>query len=100
MKKVLIIARNQASAEAGEKLFAAPGLTVRKVFPGAKRVPRHFDAVVVYHNDANEVNFVKDELQRYHDAPIKAFIGKTAYGDAASYKAKAFTHEQVAALIE
>lgn len=60
MKKVLVIAQNEAKAIEGEKLLT--GLTVKKVFPGAKRVPRHFDAVVVYHNEANEVNFIKDEI--------------------------------------
>ena len=60
---------------------------MRKVYPGVKRFPRHFDVVVVYHNDANEVNFVKDELERYKDAPIKAFIGKETYGQASQYHA-------------
>lgn len=65
---------------------------MRLVYPGAKKIPRHFDAVAIYHNEVNEVNFIKDEIQRYHDAPLKVFIGKVAYTDAQNHKAKAFTH--------
>lgn len=98
MKKILVIAQNEAKADLGAQLLSA--FTVKKVYPGAKRVPRHFDAVVIYHNDAGEVNFIKDEIQRYHDAPIKAFIGKTAYSGAAAHKAQAFTHEQANQMVE
>ena len=28
--------------------------------PGAKRYPRHFEAVVIYHQDPNDVKFMKD----------------------------------------
>ena len=97
MKKILLIAQNETKANDGAAYFN--DLTVRKVFPGTKRFPRHFDAVVVYHNDANEINFIKDEIQRYTDAPIKAFFGKAVYEQAASHKAKAFTHAQAADLL-
>lgn len=85
MKKILVIAQNEVKADQGAALFE--GYTTRKVYPGAKRVPRHFDAVVIYHNDPNEVNFIKDEIQRYHDAPIKAFIGKSVFPGASGHNA-------------
>ena len=85
MQKIVLIAKNQAEADKAETLF--PGLKCRKVYPGVKHFPRHFDAVVIYHNEANEVNFLKDVLQRYQDAPIKAFLGKENYHDVATYKA-------------
>ena len=62
MKKILVISQNEAKAADGEKLLSGQGFVVKKVYPGAKRVPRHFDAVVVYHNEVNEVNFIKDEI--------------------------------------
>jgi hypothetical protein len=49
--------------------------------------------VVVYHTSTTEVNFIKDEIQRYSEAPIKIFVSKpgvAAYADAGSHKAKAF----------
>ena len=64
-----------------------------------KSFPSHFDAVVIYHNDASEVNFIKDEVERYKDAPIKAFIGKEAYDRAGEFHAVAFTHGQQAELL-
>ncbi len=91
MKKILLIAQNETKANDAAAHFT--GLTVRKVFPGVKNFPRHFDAVVIYHNDPNEINFIKDEIQRYNDAPIKAYFGKTAYEQAATHHAKAFTHD-------
>lgn len=99
MKKILVIAQNESKASEGEKILGGQGYTIKKVYPGVKRVPRHFDAVVVYHNEVNEINFIKDEIQRYNDAPIKAFIGKAPYENAGTYKAKAFTHDQSALLI-
>lgn len=66
---------------------------MRQVYPGVKRFPRHFDVVVIYHNEASDINFIKDDIHRYQDAPIKAFFGKSAYGQAADYHAKAFTHD-------
>lgn len=60
----------------------------------------HFDAVVVYLHEDNELNFIKDTLTKYEGAPIKAFLGKTAFGDAAGHKAKAFTEDQVGSLVE
>ena len=83
MKKVLVITQNQQKAEDCEKLL--PGVYLRKVYPGTKRFPRHFDAVIIYHIEQNEINFIKDEISRYNDAPIKAFFGKTKYEDAAFY---------------
>jgi Ca2+-binding EF-hand superfamily protein len=74
-------------------------LTVKKVFPGSKTKHRHFDAVVIFHNEANEVNFIKDEIERYKDAPVKAFFGKVAYDRAGDYNAQAFTHDQAADLL-
>ena len=59
-KKILLIAQNDAKATEGEKLLT--GFNVKKVVPGGKSFPRHFDGVVVYHNEVNEVNFIKDEL--------------------------------------
>lgn len=98
MKKILLIAQSEAKATDAEKNF--PGLKVKKVYPGSKRLSRHFEAVVIYHNEVNDVNFMKDQVQRYADAPIKAFIGKVPYPQAGDYKAKAFTHEQLADLIQ
>ena len=103
MKKVLVIAQNEAKAnEAAGFIKAADAtLTVKKVFLGAKRVPRHFDAVIVYHTQTSEVNFIKDEVQRYSEAPIKAFLAKSgvAYPDAASHKAKAFVADKIGDLL-
>ena len=92
MKKVLVIAHNETKAQDGENLIKAAdnSLIIKKVFAGAKRVPRHFDAVIIYHTLPNEINFIKDEIQRYNEAPIKSFISKAGspiYPDAASYKA-------------
>lgn len=91
MKKILLIAQSETKAVDAAKNF--PNLKVKKVYPGVKRFPRHFDAVVIYHNEVSDVNFMKDQVQRYADAPIKAFIGKVPYPQASDYKAKAFTHE-------
>jgi len=77
MKKIVLVAQNEAKATEGAALFT--GLTVRKVFPGTKRFPRHFDAVVVYHNEPSETNLFKDEIEKFSDAPVKAFLGKTAH---------------------
>jgi len=74
MKKVLIIAQNEVKADEAAAHFN--GLTVRKVFPGVKRFPRHFDAVVIYHQELKDINFMKDEIHRYQDAPIKVYLGK------------------------
>lgn len=105
IKKILVIAHNEAKATEGEKLLTTldSTLTVKKVYLGTKRVPRHFDAVVVYHTTTQEVNFIKDEIQRYSEAPIKAFLaGKDdvqQYADAASHKAKAFKRAQAAEML-
>jgi EF-hand domain pair len=45
------------------------------------------------------VNFIKDEIQRYSEAPIKIFLSKAgipAYADAGSHKAIAFSGDKVA----
>jgi hypothetical protein len=63
---------------------------VKKVFPGTKVFSRHFDAVVVYLHKASELNFIKDILTQYQDAPIKAFLGKEHSEDAAHYHAKSY----------
>jgi hypothetical protein len=81
-----------------QKLAPTTQLTIKIVYPSAKRYPRHFDAVVVYHFEASEVNFVKDEVERYKDAPIKVFLGKEAYGGASAEHGVAFTHDKVAEL--
>ena len=60
MNKVLVIAQSEQKAADCEKLLT--GMKVRKVFPGAKRFPRHFDCIVIYHLESNEINFIKDEI--------------------------------------
>lgn len=57
---------------------------------------RHFDSVVVYLHKATEINFIKDLLTQYQDAPIKAFLGKEHSEDAAQYKAKSYLEGEVA----
>lgn len=84
MKKLLVIAQNEVKADEAAALFN--GLTVRTVYPGVKRFPRHFDAVVVYHTNTKEINFMKDEIQRYHDAPIKAYFGQQLYDQAGAVR--------------
>jgi hypothetical protein len=81
-----------------QKFADSTQLTIKTVYPSAKRYPRHFDAVVVYHFEASEVNFVKDEVERYKDAPIKAFLGKELYGGASAEHAAAFTHDKASDL--
>lgn len=98
MNKIVIIAQNEAKAKEAEAHFH--GLHVKKVFPGAKSFSRHFDAVVIYLHDVKEINFIKDILTKYQDAPIKAFLGKEEFGEAHTYKAKAFAEGHVATLVE
>lgn len=98
--KLLVIAQSEAKAAEGEKLLKDidASLTIKKVYLQAKRVPRHFEAVVVYHTSTNEVNFIKDEIQRFGEAPIKIFLSKAgvaAYAGAGAHKAKAFAGEKV-----
>jgi hypothetical protein len=64
LKKVLVIAQNEAKAAEAEAVLKAQdaNLSVKKVYLGAKRVPRHFEAVVIYHTSTSEVNFIKDEI--------------------------------------
>ena len=62
------------------------------MYLGAKRIPRHFEAVLIYHTQPSEINFIKDEIERYSEAPIKVFLSKTAepFGGAVQHKARAF----------
>jgi hypothetical protein len=62
--KILVIAHNEAKANEVEKVLVAieAGIKVKKVYLGAKSVPRHFEAVVVYHTSLAEINFIKDEI--------------------------------------
>ena len=103
LKKILVIAHTEAKATdaAGLLTKADPSIKVKTVYAGAKRVPRHFDAVVIYHDQVKEVNFIKDEIQRYADAPIKAFLGKSVpcTEAAVSHKAKAFIAGQLGDLL-
>jgi hypothetical protein len=64
IKKILLIAQNEAKATEGQKAInaAVPDLKVRTVYLGTKRVPRHFEAVVIYHTQPSEINFIKDEI--------------------------------------
>jgi EF-hand domain len=98
MKKIVIIAQNEEKVKAAEALVT--GLVVRRVFPGAKSFSTHFDAVVVYLQSANELNFIKDILTKYQEAPVKAFLGKELFAEAANYKAKAFTEDQAPQMVE
>ena len=52
LKKILVIAHTEAKSNDGAKFIntADPSLKVKTVYAGAKRVPRHFDAVVIYHD--------------------------------------------------
>ena len=77
MKKVVIIAKNEKEVNSGAEMFK--NFKCRKVYPGAKRFPRSFEAVIIYHSTPNDVNFIKDDLQRYKDAPIKIFCGAAPY---------------------
>lgn len=64
MKKILVIAHTEAKAGDAASLInvADPNLKVKTVYAGAKRIPRHFDAVVIYHDQLKEINFIKDEI--------------------------------------
>ena len=64
LKKILVIAHTEAKAGDAATLIngADPNLTVKTVYAGAKRIPRHFDAVVIYHDQLKEINFIKDEI--------------------------------------
>lgn len=102
--KVLVIAQSEVKAADAEAVLQglSETIVVKKVFMGAKRIPRHFEAVVIYHTSNSEVNFIKDEIQRYGDAPIRAFLSKAgaeAYPDAATFKvARSFKGEHTAEL--
>ena len=103
LKKILIIAHTETKANEAQTLItkADNTLKVKVVYAGAKRVPRHFDAVVIYHEQIKEINFIKDEVQRYAEAPIKAFLGKStlANDQAAHHKSRAFLVSQLSDLL-
>lgn len=77
MKKVLLIAQSEAKALDAVKLL--PNHRVKTVYPGTKNLPRHFHAVVIVHGEVSDLNLMKDIIQRYAQAPIKAYIGKVAF---------------------
>jgi hypothetical protein len=54
---------------------------------------------VIYHEQATEINFMKDEIQRYNDVPVKAYLGKTDYAEADKHGAKSFTVEKASDLV-
>ncbi len=64
MKKVLVIAQNQAKATEAQETLKGD-YTYKSVYPGTSSFPKTFDAVVIYYADPSEVNFVKDLIQRY-----------------------------------
>ena len=101
--KILVIAHNEAKATTAEKLITAvdPAFKVKKVYLGTKSVPRHFEAVVIYHTSAQEINFIKDEIQRYGEAPIKAYLAQSGpvYAGAAAQKASAFVSDQIGEML-
>jgi hypothetical protein len=102
--KILVIAHNEVKANEAEKAILAVDdkLKVKKVYLGAKSVPRHFEAVVIYHTSQAEINFIKDEIQRYGEAPIKAYLAKVGapvYGEAGAHKAKAFSGDKIGDLL-
>jgi len=51
--------------------------------------------VVIYLQAPQEINFIKDILTKYADAPIKVFLGKDTFADAATYKGKAFKESEI-----
>jgi hypothetical protein len=75
MKKILIIAQNQAKATQAQSHLSG-SFTFSSVFPGTSSFPRTFDAVVIYTQEPSEINFIKDLITRYQDAPVKVFLGK------------------------
>lgn len=90
MKKVLIIAQNQANVDEGAKHFKGTFLC-KGVYPGTKRFPSHYEAVVVFYSDESEINIISDLLTKYKDAPVKVFLGNVAHGGAKSHNAETFT---------
>jgi len=91
MKKVLLIAQNEAKAEEGTKVLSELGIAhIKRVYPGAKRYPRTLDAVVVFFTDASEANLCEDVIKRYAEAPIKVFLGSSEHAFAKKYKAESF----------
>ena len=103
LKKILVIAQTEAKANDAAKVISEGDATlkVKTVYAGAKRIPRHFDAVVIYHDQVKEVNFIKDEIQRYGEAPIKAFIGNSGPANeaAAALKTKAYTVQELGEML-
>ena len=103
--KILVIAQSESKANEAEGVLRAASdgkLAVRKVYLGAKKVPGHFEAVVIYHTTPTEVNFIKDEIQRYGEAPIRAYLSRTgvpAYSDAGK-ASKAFAGAAASELLQ
>jgi len=61
------------------------------VYPGVKLFPRHFDAAVVYYESAQELEDIKDIMERYRTAPISAMLGSVAANAGNSFTGKSFT---------
>ena len=53
----------------------------------------------MYLQDAKELNFIKDLLSKYNDAPIKIFVGKEKYTIPAELKGHSFSQDEVAAAV-
>ena len=92
--KVLVISQNKGKGDQAEELFKSHDLHIKAVYPGSTKFPRTFDAVCVFHYEANEINFLKDLMARYVEVPIKICFGKVAYPQASQWSgAQAFTHD-------
>lgn len=89
MKKLLIIA--QSDTKGAQAVTHFEGIHTKVVFPGATSFGRHFDGVVIYLQDNSEINFIKDIIAKYHEAPIKAFLTNNTF-DASEFKSQSFTN--------
>lgn len=92
MNRVLIIAETSQKAVEGSALLP-PGMDVGRMFPGSRGFPSHFDAAVVYCDDEEGFFKIKDEVDRYRDVPVRAFVGKEIARFAAEYHAATFSVE-------
>ena len=54
---------------------------------------------MIYYQETSEINFIKDLITRYQDAPVKVFLGKDVYADASSYHATSFKVDQASAAV-
>jgi hypothetical protein len=61
MKSVLILAQSDAKSKEAEALFSGKA-HFKRVYPGAQKFSRHFDAIIIYLVDPTEMNFIKDLL--------------------------------------